>query len=119
MTDAEVLDREALERLREWGGERLLSQMVRLFIENSPVRMAQIRTGLRDGGLKETEMGAHSLKSSAANVGAQTLRALAADMEKAASGGDRSAVEAGLPNLEDAFAKAISALEAVEKGLKA
>jgi HPt (histidine-containing phosphotransfer) domain-containing protein len=115
MTDPHVLDPEALERLREWGGEKLLAQMVRLFLQNAPQRMDQVRS-YRDGGDgKEAERGAHSLKSSAANVGARRVRELAAEIERAAGDGDHAAVTAALPDLEEAFSQAIRALESVAK----
>lgn len=117
MSEAEPLDRSALERLQEWGGDKLLAQMIRLFLENAPGRMSQIRDGIKGGDIHEAEKGAHSLKSSAANVGAHQVRNLAADMERAASGEDVAGVQELLPPLEHAFAEAISALEAVEKGL--
>jgi two-component system, sensor histidine kinase and response regulator len=116
MTDPEILEQSALDRLKEWGGEKLLGQMIHLFLENAPGRMTQIRAGI-NGDVKESEKGAHSLKSSAANVGAHHLRTIAADMERAAAGGDTAAVVALLPSLESAFSQAITALESVEKGL--
>lgn len=117
MADTEVLDAHALDRLREWGGEKLLAQMIRLFIANSPARMDQIRSGVSSGDPSEAEKGAHSLKSSSANIGADRVRALAADTERAGAAGDAAAVAALLPELEEAFSRAIQALESIEKGL--
>lgn len=118
MSETDVLDRSALERLREWGGEKLLGQMIRLFLENAPVRMNQIREGAANGDITGPEKGAHSLKSSAANVGAVHLRTVAADMERAAAGGDEATVQELLPSMEAAFAMAIEALEEAEKGME-
>ncbi|NJD18711.1 MAG: Hpt domain-containing protein [Gemmatimonadetes bacterium] len=117
MTDPDVLEPSALDRLKEWGGEKLLGQMIRLFLENAPGRMAQIRAGAQGGDIKEAEKGAHSLKTSAATEGAPHVRSIAADMARAAAGGDKAAVLALLPSLESAFSRAIAALESVEKGL--
>lgn len=117
MTDQEILDPSALDRLREWGGDKLLGQMIRLFLENSPTRMDQIRSGVGGAGVEEAEKGSHSLKSSAANIGAHKLRELSAEMERAATAGDLQTVTDMLPSLEDAYAKAIAALESVEKGI--
>lgn len=119
MSDSDILEHSALDRLKEWGGDKLLGQMIRLFLENAPGRMAQIRAGVNGGDVKESEKGAHSLKSSAANVGAHRVRSIAADMERVAAGGDPAAVLALLPSLESAFSEAIAALESVEKGLSA
>ena len=117
MTESEILELSALDRLKEWGGDKLLAQMIHLFLTNAPGRMAQIRSGIDAGDIKEAEKGAHSLKSSSANVGAMHLRTIAADMERAAADGEAAAVTALLPSMESAFSQAISALESVEKGL--
>ncbi|HSW30271.1 MAG TPA: Hpt domain-containing protein [Longimicrobiales bacterium] len=117
MTESQILEQSALDRLKEWGGEKLLAQMIHLFLTNAPGRMTQIRSGIEAGDIKEAEKGAHSLKSSSANVGAMHLRTVAADMERVAADGDAAAVSALLPPLQIAFSQAISALESVEKGL--
>lgn len=117
MTDSPILDPAALDRLREWGGDKLVGQMVGLFLSNSPTRMEQIRDGVSGGNAGEAEKGSHSLKSSAANVGAESLRALSAQIEDAATGGDIETVKELLPSLEAAYATAITELEAVVKGL--
>jgi HPt (histidine-containing phosphotransfer) domain-containing protein len=117
MSEPEILNPKAAAALREWGGEKLLGQMVRLFLENSPTRMEQIRSGVEGGDLKEAERAAHSLKSSAANLGAEELRTLAADIERTAGTRDPESVRALLGSLNTAYAKAIAALETVEKGI--
>lgn len=117
MSDSPVLDESALDRLREWGGDKLMGQMIKLFLENAPTRMAQIRAGAAGADVSDAEKGAHSLKSSAANVGALTLRSIAADVERAAGAGDTNQVNELLPSMEAAFAEAIAALETVNRGL--
>ena len=116
MSESVILDPAALDRLKEWGGEKLLSQMLRLFLDNSPARMEQIRTGAAGGDIGEAEKGAHSLKSSAANVGAEELRNLSATMERLASQREEAQVTALLPDLEGAYARARAALEEIERG---
>ena len=116
MTESATIDPAALDRLREWGGEKLLREMLRLFLDNSPVRMEQIRAGLAGGKAGEVEQGAHSLKSSAANLGAHTLRDLCAEMEGRAHDGDVEGVRALAARLEDAYASARARLETIEGG---
>jgi HPt (histidine-containing phosphotransfer) domain-containing protein len=116
MTESSSLDPAALERLSEWGGEKLVGQMIKLFLDNSPARMDQIRAGVASGDPAESEKGSHSLKSSAANVGAQQVRDLSTKMEAAAVAGDAEAVSQILPGLEEAYSQAIAALEDVVKG---
>lgn len=114
MSDSPVIDPAALDRLREWGGEKLLGQMVELFLENAEARMDQIREGVREGDIDESQKGSHSLKSSAANVGAETVRHLAAEIEGASTRGDSDQVARLLPELEEAYNRACTALQAVK-----
>lgn len=115
MTDAQIIDPRALERLKEWGGDKLAGQMVRLFLKNSGTRMDQIRQGSESGDLDEAERGAHSLKSSAANIGAEVVRTFATRIESASLEKDLDAVRRLLPELETAFSGAIAELRTIEK----
>jgi len=117
MTDSQVIDPQALERLKEWGGDKLAAQMVRLFLKNSGARMDQIRAGVAQDDPEEAERGAHSLKSSAANIGAETLRTLATRVESASLDADMEAMKRLLPELEAAYAAAMSELESIEEGM--
>ena len=117
MSEQPVIDPQALDRLREWGGDKLVAQMIRLFVSNAGQRVDQIRAGVRDEVVREAEMGAHSLKSSAANLGAERVRALAATMELAAADGDMGPVVANLPELEAAYTAAVEELETIERGI--
>ena len=119
MTDSQIIDPQALDRLREWGGDKLAGQMVRLFLKNSGTRMDQIRTGVDGGNLEEAERGAHSLKSSAANIGAELLRTLATRMESAALEGDADGAKGLLPELETSYSDAMKELERIESEMKA
>jgi HPt (histidine-containing phosphotransfer) domain-containing protein len=113
----EPLSTPALERLREWGGEKLLRQMVRLFLENAGERRRQVAEGLAPGGdLLETERGAHSLKSGAANVGAARVSAAAALLEEAAEARDRARCRPLAEELEAAFREAEPHLRKLMQG---
>jgi HPt (histidine-containing phosphotransfer) domain-containing protein len=115
MADSQIIDPQALERLREWGGDKLAGQMVRLFLKNSGTRMDQIRSGVDGGDLEEAERGAHSLKSSAANIGAELLRTLATRMESAALDGNTDGARALLSDLETSYAEAMGELQKIER----
>ncbi len=118
-TDAVVIDPQAHARLEEGGGTVLVTQMIRLFLENAPTRLDQIRKGLSEGGIAEAERGVHSLKSSAGNVGAVTVRRIATEMEERAGDGDAAALSALFPDLEAAFAQAQEQLAATIAGTEA
>ena len=117
MTDLQVIDIQALERLKEWGGDKLAAQMVRLFLKNSGVRMDQIRTGVKQEDMDEAERGAHSLKSSAANIGAEHVRTLATQVEAAALSNDPEGARKAAEELEVAYQSAMEQLRELEKGM--
>lgn len=117
MDDKPVVEQAALERLQGLGGEKLLGQMVQLYLENAAERLRQIDEGIAGGDLSRSEGGAHSLKSSAANVGAVRVNALAAEMEQAALRGDEEAVRRLRPMLGAALSDAESRLRELTGGL--
>jgi HPt (histidine-containing phosphotransfer) domain-containing protein len=80
---AEEIDAEALERLLGVGGRDLLVRIIDLFLENAPKRLAAIRDGIAGEAWYEAERAAHSMKSSAANLGLKEVRDLAARLEAA------------------------------------
>lgn len=69
-------DREALARLERFGGRKLLNEMIALFLENAPERLAAAAAGVGAGDAIAAENAMHSLKSSAAQLGALRLARL-------------------------------------------
>lgn len=117
MEDRPVVDLRAIERLREWGGEELPRKMIDLFLDHSPGRMDQIREGARTGETRNAETGAHSLKSSAGNVGAVRLQGLSEEAESRAEARDLSGLREILPALEEAFGEALEELRKILEGM--
>ncbi len=111
--ESTILDPAALERLEEWGGPGLSKEIVQLYLEHGPARMDQIRGAMDEDDLEVPERGAHSLKSSAANVGAHHVHRVANEVELAASDGDLQRVRDLIPDLEQAFAQAVQELEVI------
>lgn len=114
--DSTIIEKAAIDRLEEWGGPDLTRQIVRLFLEGAPQRIDQIRTCHDDEPGDQPERGAHSLKSSAANVGAEEVRRIAEEIEEHAADGDLEAVRALTPELEAAFDRARTELEPLTTG---
>lgn len=86
-----LLDEPTISTLREFGGS-LLAQLVDAFGTNAPQRIAQARAGLEAGDLDAVRRSCHSLKSTAATVGAFTLAETARRLEAAAAAGDTAAL---------------------------
>lgn len=115
--DPLILDPAALNRLREWGGDALLGRMVSLFLELGPERVGSLSGALADGDLEVLERTAHSLKSSAGNVGALRLSSDAARLETAArearSGGGQETLTELVEALGRSWKETSHALERV------
>lgn len=116
MSDSEIIDPAALARLLDWGGEKLRDQMVRLFLENSGERLAHVEQGLATGDLRRVERGAHTLKSSAANIGATEVNRLAQRMEEAASRDAADEARSLHAPLTDAHSRACERLREIARG---
>jgi HPt (histidine-containing phosphotransfer) domain-containing protein len=88
-----VLDPSAPHRIMRVGGADLLRMMVGLYVEHGPDRLGLIEDGVARGDAGQVEPAAHTLKSSAGNLGAVRLQSSAASLEAAAA---RGVVDAGL-----------------------
>lgn len=117
MSEPAQVEQASLDRLVEWGGTKLLRQMVRLFIENAAQRMEQIDGGLAADDLDGVERGSHSLKSSAANVGAMIVSRISARMEDASETGDWDTIRAARAELGEALPAATEELERLAEKL--
>jgi len=80
-------DPEALERLRRFGGNKLLGDMITLFLEAMPQRLSAARRGITSGDAHVVEHELHALKSSAAQLGALRMHRLSQEGEQLAKAG--------------------------------
>ena len=80
-------DAEALERLRRFGGDKLLGDMIMLFLEAVPKRLGSARAGWSRGDAHVVEHELHALKSSAAQLGALRMHRLSQEGELLARAG--------------------------------
>ena len=106
------LDMKTLAQIRELGGDELLGRMARLYLENTPLRIEEIRRGLAAGDWSRTRRAIHSMRSSSATLGAKKLAQTAAELERVAGQENREQLESSLPGLEK---QAQAALRAFEK----
>jgi HPt (histidine-containing phosphotransfer) domain-containing protein len=89
--ETSIIDLAAIEMLRELGGDdgsELLAELVGVFLADAPERMADAARAVASGDFDLLERAAHTLKSSAAQLGAVALSARARDLEIAARGRD-------------------------------
>lgn len=99
-----LLDSAAIDRLRKFGGEKLVRGMIELFVTNAPKRIAEAREALDCGDAAALRGALHGLKSSAGQLGAVTVHQACIAGEEHASRGELSEcvphvgrIEADLP----------------------
>lgn len=95
-----MLDKTAIERLRRLGGDAFLAEMIDLFLENAPRRIEAAREADARRDFAGVRRAVHSLKSTAGNVGARRVQALAEQIEETAGDGDSDRVAPLLEELE-------------------
>lgn len=118
MSDLPVVDKAQIEKLKEWGGVDLQRKMIELFLTHAAERLDQIRDGLSSGDADKAETGAHTLKSSAGNVGASRVQGLAQEAETLAEEGNLDGLQGLFPRLEIGFDEACSALRVIAEGIQ-
>jgi len=112
------LDAEALDVIRSIsnGSNDLLRQVVGLFVDSTPPLLHDIEAGLTRGDADRVRVAAHTLKSSAANLGAAVLSDMARRLELAARAGTLGPDLPSFPELKDEFDAACRALDATLNG---
>lgn len=110
---APVLDQDVLASLRELQGEGepdLVGELVELFIEDTPARIADLRQAVARGDLEATALAAHSCKGSSANLGATALAGACGALEAAARLGTTANLAPLFVAVEDARDQTVRAL---------
>lgn len=112
--ETKVLDRNlALERMG--GDEQLLREIARLFLDDYPNLLREIRAAVEAGDAVGLERSAHSLKGSVANFAASSACDAAWTLEQIAHAGNLQDSAAALRDLEAAFAELTPELEDLAK----
>jgi len=117
---AAAINHRALQHIRALSddadtGEALLQRVLQAFIDDTPRHLQAMRRALDGRDSEQLRKAAHSLKSSSANVGADTLARLSRDMEALGRGGHTDGAAAVLTTMEAEFLAVCHALDALEK----
>ncbi|UCD38425.1 MAG: Hpt domain-containing protein [Fidelibacterota bacterium] len=116
MAERQVLDNTVLERMRKLGGDKFLGELIDLFLEHVPNRLDEALAGEQAGDLEAIERAAHSIKSSAGNLGAMAILELTGQIEQLAADHQADAIPPLMRDLEAAFAQLRPRLEDVKRG---
>ena len=98
-------DSAALDRLRRFGGGKLLRDMIALFLVAAPERLAAARSALAGENVSGAELALHSLKSSSAQLGAMRMHHLCDEGERRTREGSLDGVPALIDELEHEFSR--------------
>lgn len=98
-----ILDSDTVTRLVRLGGPGFVHELVRMFNDHGAERVAAIRAAAEAADLNGVRRGAHSLVSTAGNLGARRLEQLAVSLERAAATLDTGTVTALVPSLVPAY----------------
>ena len=84
LTSQCIIDQNALDNIRalqEEGQEDILNKVIKIFLDDSPERLIELRKAIDSGDASSINRIAHTLKSSCANLGALRLSSLFREME--------------------------------------
>jgi len=116
MTELPILDPEALETLRSLSPDEsndFVKEIAGIFMDDTPQRIAELDSSLAAGDVPTFVRAAHSIKGSAANMGALRLRASAERLEKLSKDKGLADVASPLAELKALYAEAEKALRAL------
>ena len=100
-----TLDATALDRLRRFGGGTLLGRMIDLFLVAAEERIDTAARAGATGDLETVERALHSLKSSAAQLGALEMQRLSDQGEREARAGSLDGTAELTSALNDEFGR--------------
>ena len=109
-------DSASLDRLKRFGGVKLLREMIDLFLVGATERLAAARAGLDAHDAAAVELALHSLKSSSAQLGAPRMQQLSEEGEALASQGTLDNVHTLVRELEAEFVSVRDWLITVREG---
>ena len=98
-------DPAALDRLKRFGGGKLLGEMIALFLVAAPERIEAARASGASGDVEGAERALHSLKSSAAQLGAMRMQRLSEQGEYRARAGSLDGLTQLIQHLEQEFSR--------------
>ncbi|MES2692152.1 MAG: Hpt domain-containing protein [Verrucomicrobiota bacterium] len=116
MPDPSVIDPEAIESLRALNpgdNDEFLREITGIFLEDTPLRIAELDQSLLAGDVSKFTRAAHSIKGSSANLGAVALRSAAEKLEHDSRTEGLGNVKLLVDQVKNEFARANAELRAL------
>ena len=78
-----AIDVQVLEELEHSIGDdrEFLRELVETYLDDAPVQLGSIRSGIAEGNVERVNRAAHTLKSNSASVGAMSLSEMSRELE--------------------------------------
>jgi HPt (histidine-containing phosphotransfer) domain-containing protein len=109
-----VIEKEICDKAKEWideYGEDFLVELIGDYVEDSTARVARLCQAAAAGDAAALTLEAHTLKSSSASLGAQSLSALAKRLEDLGRTGDLAALAEDVVRFAEQFGVVKASLE--------
>lgn len=119
-TEGDSIDRSVLESLRELqeeGEPDIISELVQLFVEDTPPQLAALREAVDASDAQSVERIAHTLKGSCGNMGAVRMAKLCEELQGVGASGNLARVPELLDQLEAEFELVSKLLKAEQSGV--
>lgn len=113
MSDPAIIDPQAIENLRALdpeSGDEFLKEIIGIFVDDTPKRIAELDEALKAGDTVKFSRAAHSIKGASSNLGALALRTNAERLE-------HTSKQSGLAGLAPLIATIKSDFEAARNEL--
>ena len=108
MATRAVLDPAVIETLRQLsvpGEPDVLTEVLKLFLEEAPTRIEKLRNAWANRNIQEVQRMAHSLKGSAGNIGATAMFDLCKELDQVGRSGGVIDASGLVAALDDEFGK--------------
>ncbi|PTN11078.1 Hpt domain-containing protein [Nitrosomonas aestuarii] len=113
-----ILNQEQLTVIRNLDlscGDELVNKILQVFLETSVDLTRQIEDAINNEDAESLRHAAHTLKSSAANVGAESISVIAQKLELCGKSGEFGQVGQLLDNLQQRYQKVITEIKQILK----
>jgi PAS domain S-box-containing protein len=107
------LDDDALQNLRDLGGDEFLGEVIDAFLGDAPELLATLHNSLEEANTEELRRAAHTLKSNGATLGAEGFADLCRTLEQFAKAGDLDEARPLVARIEQQYGPLKEALTAL------
>jgi histidine phosphotransfer protein HptB len=107
------IDAAAIAGLRELGGDEFLREILGIYLEDTPKRLADLVAAAAAADVPSYVRAAHTIKGSSSNVGAAAVRQVAEELERRAKSEPIAALDGLRAELAETFARTAVGLRAI------